>query len=307
MSTSTVIQPYNPFAQLAAQVCAGLPSPHTRRCYGRHLQNYLASNLSLTRTAIQCYLRELRDRMTRPATCNQCLSALKKFTDEAHERGLIGRDDWAAIKSLKAAPSYGIRAGNWLTLEQCSALLNAPDIALLSGLRDRAILALLIGCGMRRSEVALLTWDKVQMRSGRWVICDLIGKKCRVRTIPVPGWAVRYLQAWQQALEGLGTPANGMSVQVGRVFWSIKGAILGDPLTESGVWWIVKEYSERAGLHFRPHDLRRTFAKLAREGGAEWEDIQTSLGHADLATTQMYVGKWLELGIGKAAGDKIKL
>ena len=64
----------------------------------------------------------------------------------------------------------GIRTGNWLSLRQAQALLSAPDVATLKGLRDRAILAVLLGCGLRRSEVAALTFAHVQQRDGRWCI-----------------------------------------------------------------------------------------------------------------------------------------
>ena len=69
----------------------------------------------------------------------------------------------------------GVRLGSWLSLRQAQSLLNAPDIATLKGLRDRAIIALLLGCSLRRSEVAALTMEHIQQRDGRWCIVDLFG------------------------------------------------------------------------------------------------------------------------------------
>lgn len=69
---------------------------------------------------------------------------------------------------------------------QAQALLNAPDITTTKGLRDRAIIAVLLGCGLRRSEVAALTLKHIQQRDGRWCIVDLVGKHGRVRTVPMP-------------------------------------------------------------------------------------------------------------------------
>lgn len=82
----------------------------------------------------------------------------------------------------------GIRVGNWLSQRQAQTLLSTPNISTVSGLRDRAILAVLLGCGLRRSEVAALTFAHVQQRDGRWCIVDLVGKHGRVRTAPMPAW-----------------------------------------------------------------------------------------------------------------------
>src|SRR5438552_12975971 len=94
----------------------------------------------------------------------------------------------AGISRVKSAKSTGIRVGNWLSLRQAQALLSAPDIATLRGLRDRAILAVLLGCGLRRSEAAALTFTHLQQRDGRWCIVDLVGKHGQVRTAPTPTW-----------------------------------------------------------------------------------------------------------------------
>ena len=82
--------------------------------------------------------------------------------------------------------SKGVRLGNWLSIRQAETLLNTPDATTITGLRDRAILAVLLGCGLRRSEVAALTMGHVQQRDGRWCVVDLVGKHGRVRTIPMP-------------------------------------------------------------------------------------------------------------------------
>src|ERR1022692_4429525 len=86
--------------------------------------------------------------------------------------------------------------GNWLSVKPAQTLLNTADITTAKGLRDRAILAVLLGCGFRRSEVAALTVGHVQQRDGRWCIVDLRGKHGRVRTIPVPTWVKVATDAW---------------------------------------------------------------------------------------------------------------
>jgi integrase len=89
----------------------------------------------------------------------------------------------------------GVCAGNWLTRDQAEKLLLAPPNTLM-GLRDRAILGLLIGYGLRRDELANLTFEHLQQRKGCWVIVDIVGQGRRVRTVPVPGWAKALVDRW---------------------------------------------------------------------------------------------------------------
>jgi site-specific recombinase XerD len=105
----------------------------------------------------------------------------------------------AGITRVKGAKSKGVRLGNWLSLRQAQALLNAPDTATKKGLRDRAMLAIVLGCGLRRSEVAALTLAHIQQRDNRWCIIDLVGKHARVRTIPMPIWVKGAIDAWTSA------------------------------------------------------------------------------------------------------------
>jgi site-specific recombinase XerD len=98
------------------------------------------------------------------------MSAIRKLAVEATENGLLAPELAAGIQRVKSAKSIGVRAGNWLSLKQAQALLNTPDITTLQGLRDRAIIAVLLGCAVRRSEVAALTMAHVQQRDGRWCI-----------------------------------------------------------------------------------------------------------------------------------------
>jgi site-specific recombinase XerD len=127
------------------------------------------------------------------------MSAIRKLAVEAADNGLLAPELAAGISRVKSAKSIGIRVGNWLTLRQAQALLSTPDTATMKGLRDRAILAVLLGCGLRRSEVAALTLSHVQQRDGRWCIVDLVGKHGRVRTIPMPTWAKVAIDAWTAA------------------------------------------------------------------------------------------------------------
>ncbi len=151
---------------------------------------------------------------------------------------------------------------------------------------------------MRRAEIAALAFSHVQ-RDGRWAVVDLVGKGRRIRTLGMPGWTKVAIDAWTQAT-GL---ASGYLFRPMR-----KGDHLdrrADRLTEQAVWVVVSRYDEPLGLDIAPHDLRRTFAKLALKGQARVEQIQVALGHASIQTTQRYLGT--ELDLHDAPGDRVPL
>jgi integrase len=118
---------------------------------------------------------------------------------EAAANGLLDAETAAAIDQVTGVKQSGVRAGNWLTRAEAEALINCPDPATLKGKRDRAILALLVGCGLRRAEAAALDLDDIQQRDGRWAIIDLRGKHGRLRTVAVPAWVKQAVDLWCQA------------------------------------------------------------------------------------------------------------
>jgi len=212
--------------------------------------------------------------------------------------GLLAPELVAGILRAKGVKSKGIRVGNWLSLPQAQALLSAPDVATVKGLRDRAILAVLLGCGLRRSEVTALTFAHVQKRDGRWCIVDLTGKHGRVRTMPMPTWVKEAVDAWTSAAR----------VTDGYVFRPVNRAdrMGGERLGEKVVWQMLRQYAEAIGIPgIAPHDARRTCAKLCRAAGGELEQIQLLLGHASVQTTERYLGTKQDLV--HAPNDAIKL
>src|SRR6478752_7252342 len=129
------------------------------------------------------------------------MSAIRNLAAETTDNGLLEPELAAGISRVKSAKTQGVRVGNWLSLRQAQALLSAPDLTTLRGLRDRAILAVLLGCGLRRSEVAALIFTHLQQRDGRWCIVDLVGKHGRVRTAPMPTWVKVAIDAWTSAAD----------------------------------------------------------------------------------------------------------
>src|SRR5262249_16792749 len=153
----------------------------------------------------------------------------------------------------------------WLTAEQASLLLRDRDDPSLKWKRDRAILCLLFGAGLRREELAGLLADQVQQREGRWVIVDLIGKRRRIRSVPIPSWAKSALDQWLDAA----------AVTEGRLFRAMdKAGRIGEALSAQAVYLILTAHARRCGLELAPHDARRTFAKLAHKGRVPIEQIQ---------------------------------
>ena len=151
------------------------------------------------------------------------------------------------------------------------------------------MLAVLLGCGLRRSEVAALAIEKVQVRQGHWAIVDLVGKGGHVRTIPVPGWVKEALDRW----------TTGAGITSGRVFRAVRanGEVRGQGISSQVVWCVVNRYCTKLGQHHvAPHDLRRTCARLCHTSGGELEQIQFLLGHASVQTTERYLGCKQNLG-----------
>lgn len=165
-------------------------------------------------------------------------------------------------------------------------------------LRDRAMFATLLGCGLRRLELANLTMKHVQLRDNRWCIVDLVGKHGRVRTTPMPAWVKNAIDAW--------TAVAG--VTEGHLFLPVNRGdqVCGEHMSEKVVWQMLKTYVASAGLpEVAPHDLRRTTGKLCRAAGGELEQIQLLLGHSSVQTTERYLGTKQDLA--HAPNDSIKL
>jgi len=174
----------------------------------------------------------------------------------------------------------------------------------LKGMRDRAILAVMVGGGLQRAEVARLVWGDIQMREARWVIVDLVGKGNRVRTVPISSWVKVALDAWREELvDALGSWPD----EERQVFVSINkgGAVSGEELTPQAIYNVVGQYVDEAGLQVAAHDLRRTFAKLAHKGGAALDQIQLTLGHSSIRTTEQYLG--VEQNLTQAPCDVLGL
>jgi site-specific recombinase XerD len=276
-----------PPADLVALVINSVHSSHTKRAYRDAILRFAAwyrqSQISgLTKATIDRYRCSLEDRLLSPSTIKVQLAAIRRLAAEMADNGLLDPQWAAGILKVRGPVRRGVRVGNWLTLPQAQELLGLPDQGSVKGKRDRALLSLLVGAGLRRAETAALTFEHIQQREGRWVLVDLVGKHERVRTVPIPGWCKVAIDAW----------ANTVQIDSGRVLRPLNkaGRVIGSTLTVEAIVHIVKGYGACINMSISPHDLRRTFAKLAHRGHAALEQIQMSLGHQSIITTETYIG-----------------
>jgi integrase len=202
---------------------------------------------------------------------------------EAADNGILSPELAAGIRRVKGAKRLGVRVGNWLTVEQAHAFLDVASRETLRGKRDRAMICILLGCGLRRAEIVGLAIKDLQVREERWVFADLVGKGKHIRTVPVPIWTKAAIDEW--------ITASGITA--GKIFRRIKknGNVWGDTITAKTVWSVVKSAGQAAGMPtVAPHDLRRTCARLCHIAGGELEQIQFLLGHISVQTTERYLG-----------------
>src|SRR5258708_12825350 len=201
MTELIVVEKLEQWQKLKALVLDSVSSPITRRVYNMAVDEFIAwyrqePRPGFTKATVSAWRVSLEARGLGSSSIIIRMSAIRKLAVEAADNGLLAPELAAGSARVKSAKSVSIRLGNWLTLRQAQALLGTPDTATMKGLRDRSILAVLLGCGRRRSEVAALTFAHVQQRDGRWCIVDLVGKHGRVRTVPMPTWGKGPIHAY---------------------------------------------------------------------------------------------------------------
>jgi integrase len=274
--------------QAKAAVLNSLSSLSGQRTYDHAIDEFVRwycsePRLAFNRTVVLRYRIHLEQRAYAPATINLRLAAVRRIAYEAADAGLLSPELAAGIRRVKGVRRLGVRVGNWLTAAQSRQLLETPNPDALRERRNHAMLAMLIGCGLRRGELLALKLEAVQQREDHWVIADLNGKAGHVRTVPIPEWVKIAIDAWT-------SPA---AIREGRVFRAINkaGKVWGHGMTPKVIWTVVREAAHRAGIDkLAPHDLRRTCARLCHLAGGELDQIQFLLGHVSIQTTERYLG-----------------
>src|SRR5215831_1900791 len=240
--------------QAKSAVLNSLTSQSSQRSYDHAIREFIdwycsEPRLAFNKTVVTRYRISLEQAHYASSTINLRLAAVRRLAYEAADCGLLSPDLAAGIRRVKGAKKHGVRIGNWLTAEQGKRLLAAFDDGGIRGKRDYAMVAILLGCGLRRAEATLLTVESLQQREEHWVIVDLVGKGGHVRTVPVPTWVKAAVDNWLSAA----------SITAGPVFRAINKA---QRIGKSGfspkvIWGVVKNGCAKCGLeNLAPHDLR---------------------------------------------------
>jgi len=257
-------------------------SAHTVEAYRRDLSQ--AARLlagqgeesweSVDEGSVSACLVELAAAEYGTASLRRKLSALRGFSAyREREHGLPG------FAELVRGPRPGRRLPHSLTVGEVRRLLEAPPTDRPEGVRDRALLELLYASGLRVSELTELTLTSVDPESEA---VRVLGKGAKERIVPVGSSALRALRHYL----AVGRPALVRSATGSELFLSRRGT----GISRKTLWHLVKQWGEKAGLSVPvwPHRLRHSFATHLLEGGADLRVIQEMLGHADIATTQVY-------------------
>ena len=155
---------------------------------------------------------------------------MRRLAHEAADSGLLSPELAAGISRVKGVKQPGFRSGNWLSAEQSSEVLKHAGGDTMRARRDYAMLAMLFGCGFRRSELVGLELDDIQMRQGHWAVVDLVGKGGHIRTVPIPAWVKTALDHWIRAAR----------VTEGRIFRGVAktGEVCGSGISQNVVWYV---------------------------------------------------------------------
>ncbi|MDO9556801.1 MAG: site-specific tyrosine recombinase [Coriobacteriia bacterium] len=261
-------------------------SPLTIEAYRRDLGQYATSlggrgitDLSrASREDVVAFTRGLRDAGLAPATVERKVSAVKSYHKFLVREGITDALPTAGLPLPKVPECLP----DVISVAEADKLLSQPFPEGPVGHRDRCVLEVLYGCGMRASELVGLDVSDLDLDGG---FIRVFGKGGKERVVPVAGAAERALREYL---------AHGRSYLRAK-----KATLLQDPsalllnqrgqrLTRQAVFIMVRRYGGRVGLELHPHTLRHTFATHMLQGGADLRALQEMLGHADISTTQVY-------------------
>lgn len=257
-------------------------SRNTVLAYGRDLRSYLAGLRregitrpdQVTRERIEEHIRRLRESGLAISSVERAVSAIKGFHRFMVLEGVCDELPTADMP-LPAKPS---RLPDVLSREQAAVLLDQPFPQTPTGLRDRAVLEVLYGCGLRASELCGLDRRAVLFDEE---LLRVFGKGSKERLVPILGTAAASLRAYLE--EGRGALVGRMPTPA--VFLNVHGG----RLSRQSVHAICEKYGRVVGIKgLHPHTLRHSFATHLLEGGADLRAVQELLGHADISTTQLY-------------------
>ncbi len=275
---STLVEEYLHF--LAVERGSSL---NTLEAYSRDIRQFLefaeasgvASSLAVNPEHVTAFLGELRGQGLSSASVNRKLAAIRGFYKYLLRVARVEENPLARVETART----WMRLPGTLSRDEMETLLAQPPEATPAGVRDRAMLELLYATGIRVSELATLTLNRVNRQMGFLVT---VGKGRKERIVPVGqsalGWLGRYIE---QARPAFLKKKTSTALFLNRS---------GERFTRQGLWKLIKKYAKMAGLERKvhPHTFRHSFATHLLEGGADLRSVQVMLGHTDISTTQIY-------------------
>ncbi len=273
-----LLAPFNDFLMLEQGA-----SPRTDEAYGRDLARFAAYAITrgasgppdVTARMLREYVYHLKDLGLAPASIRRNISALRTYFKFLLGEGHVTHDPSERLES----PKRWRTLPDVLSVAEVEKLLASPTLDDPLVFRDRALLELAYGAGLRVSE-----WISIGVRD---VLFDeglvrVFGKGSKERLVPIGRRAIGALASYVRELRPRLEHGEGR----GALFLNARG----QPLTRMGAWKILRKYVDRAGIekHVSPHTLRHSFATHLLEGGADLRAVQEMLGHADISTTQIY-------------------
>jgi integrase/recombinase XerD len=265
-------------------------SPRTLEAYGRDLAKLLAfaeqagivDAAEIDLGAMSSWLSSLAKEGLGARSAARHLSAARGLMKFLVREGTLSSDP----TELSARPRFGRRLPRTLSEADVLRLLETPDTSTLRGLRDRAMLSVTYAAGLRVSELVGLSLSDVDLARG---IVSAFGKGGKRRLVPLGGVTLDHVQEYLRAraeFEAANASTRSRKVGAAILFPSPRGGAM----TRQGFWKIVGRYARSIGLRGRvyPHQLRHSFATHLLTGGADLRSVQTMLGHASVATTEIY-------------------
>ncbi|MCL2530155.1 MAG: tyrosine recombinase XerD [Coriobacteriia bacterium] len=260
-------------------------APATLDAYRLDLQRFIkamgeeAPADSLEYQGIVTYLGQLVELGYAPSSLKRVVAAIKGLSGFMERDGITAHN----VAGILKMPKVPAHLPATLSIEQISELLDQPFELTPLGMRNKAILELLYGCGMRVSELTSLGRAECNLNEG---LIRVFGKGSKERMVPIGGTALAALVAYLNEARGLlHTKKVTAPPEDSAVFLNARG----QRLSRQGVFLVVVEYGERVGLtNLHPHSLRHSYATHLLEGGGDLRSIQQLLGHATISTTQIY-------------------
>jgi integrase/recombinase XerD len=255
----------------------------TIEAYSRDLVRYISFLDESGRAAVSAsdtplilkYLISMRENGLNARSRARHLVSIRGFYRFLAQEEILSSDPTRLID----LPKSGLKLPDVLTIEEVKRLLEAPDPKKPSGCRDAAMLELLYAAGLRVTELITLKLQDVNLTAG---YVRVFGKGAKERVVPIGQYAQEKIRRY--------TDGARQRLLKDRISATLFVARAGKPLSRQGFWKLIKRYGLRAGLKkmITPHTLRHSFASHLLEGGADLRAVQTMLGHADIATTQIY-------------------